>query len=83
MLEPEQLLQAHLQPFLSEQTVALQSRLESTQVANKQLADEVTAQRAEIDSLLSGLEGVIGDLENASNVLHGKESDGLPEILKG
>ena len=75
--KPEQLLQLHLQPFTSEQTAGLQSRLESAQAGNRQLAEEIEAQQSEINALLSGLEYAIADLDNANRAFQAHGTDDL------
>lgn len=45
---------------------ALNAKLESTQSQNAELAERIQSQRKEIESLLSGLEAVVGDLEGAA-----------------
>lgn len=49
---------------------------------NRQLAEEIKMQRSEIDALLTGLESVVGDLENANQALLGKEMDGVVEVIR-
>lgn len=66
---PPTLLTAHLHPFLEQHTSSLQSQLESTQQANTVLAADVRAQRAEIERLLSGLEGAAADISGAADAL--------------
>ncbi|KAB8616658.1 hypothetical protein FH972_025993 [Carpinus fangiana] len=64
-LPPEVVLAAHLRPFLTAQTDALEARLGATQERNLALVDTVRRQREEIEALVSGLEGVVRDLEEA------------------
>lgn len=65
-LSPDELYRAHLTPYLRETQAALSSKIESTENENAELAQRVQAQRIEIESLLSGLESVVADLEGAA-----------------
>lgn len=65
-LSPDELYRAHLTPYLQETQTTLDSKIESTQSENAELAQRVQAQRIEIESLLSGLESVVADLEGAA-----------------
>lgn len=64
-LGPEQLYQAHLTPFLQEAQTALNTKIDTTQTQNATLAQDIQSQRLEIETLLSSLESVVGDLEGA------------------
>lgn len=44
----------------------LDAKINSVQNQNAELAEKVQAQRSEIESLLSGLEAVVADLEGAA-----------------
>jgi kinetochore protein NNF1 len=66
LLGAEDLYQAHLAPYLQVAQSTLDSRLEAVQSQNAELAARIQAQRREIESLLSGLEVVVGDLEGAA-----------------
>ncbi|KAJ4304182.1 hypothetical protein N0V88_001794 [Collariella sp. IMI 366227] len=50
-------------------TAHLTTALESTQASNAQLWSDIQSQRAEIESLLSGLEKVMRDIDGANEVL--------------
>ncbi|PWY86351.1 MIND kinetochore complex component Nnf1 [Aspergillus sclerotioniger CBS 115572] len=65
-LSPEELYRAHLLPCLMETQSDLDAKIESVQTENVELAGKVQAQRLEIESLLSGLEAVVADLEGAA-----------------
>ncbi|KAI9041694.1 uncharacterized protein KD926_006592 [Aspergillus affinis] len=65
-LSPDELYRAHLAPYLLETQTTLDSKIEATQTENAELAQRVQAQRVEIESLLSGLESVVSDLEGAA-----------------
>jgi len=69
LLPPASLLAAHLGPFLVEQTSAITNSLTAVQADNANVADAITSQRAEIEGLLRGLEGVVRDLEGAAAVV--------------
>lgn len=64
-LNAKELYQAHLTPYLEKAQATLDSKLEETQEENAELAEKIQLQRQEIESLLSGLEGVVSDLEGA------------------
>ncbi|KUL87490.1 hypothetical protein ZTR_04592 [Talaromyces verruculosus] len=66
MLDAEGLYKAHLTPYLQEAQVALNAKIETAQSQNAVLAEKVLAQRKEIESLLSGLEAVMADLEGSA-----------------
>ncbi|KAK1141972.1 hypothetical protein N8T08_008295 [Aspergillus melleus] len=65
-LSPDELYRAHLAPYLHETQTTLDLKIEATQAENAELAQRVQAQRIEIESLLSGLESVVSDLEGAA-----------------
>ncbi|PGH17127.1 hypothetical protein AJ79_01265 [Helicocarpus griseus UAMH5409] len=65
-LGANELYQAHLAPYLAEAQSSLNTKLGTVQGENTRLAEKVTAQRREIEQLLSGLEAVIGDVEGAA-----------------
>ncbi|OJJ69306.1 hypothetical protein ASPBRDRAFT_32166 [Aspergillus brasiliensis CBS 101740] len=65
-LSPEELYRAHLLPQLMETQADLDAKINSVQNQNVELAGKVQAQRSEIESLLSGLEAVVADLEGAA-----------------
>lgn len=56
-------------PFLEKQATAMNTKLVETQQANTELLSTVTAQRAEIESLVRGLENVIKDLEASAQTM--------------
>jgi kinetochore protein NNF1 len=66
MLNADDLYQAHLTPYLQQAENALNAKLETAQAQNAALAERVLAQRQEIESLLSGLESVMTDLEGSA-----------------
>lgn len=80
----KELYQAHLTPYLQEAQSTLDSELESLQSQNVELAKRIQIQREEIQSLLSGLEAVVGDLEGAANasIQFSKENDLRQEVVQ-
>jgi kinetochore protein NNF1 len=68
-LSAEELYAAHLTPYLQEATQILESRLQSSQQENHNLMEKIMAQRAEIERLVSGVEGVVRDLEGSVEVM--------------
>lgn len=67
MLNADGLYKAHLVPYLQEAQMALNGKLETAQSQNAALAEKVLTQRKEIETLLSGLEAVMADLEGSAN----------------
>jgi kinetochore protein NNF1 len=67
MLDANGLYKAHLTPYLQEAQATLNARIETAQSQNVALAEKVLAQRKEIESLLSGLEAVMADLEGSAD----------------
>ena len=63
----KELYQAHLTPYLQEAQSTLDSELELLQSQNVGVAERIQNQRKEIQSLLSGLEIIVEDLEGAAN----------------
>lgn len=79
-LSADELYAAHLSSCLQQATGTLQSRLASSQQENQQLMEKITSQRAEIERLVGGLEGVVRDLEGSVEVMGsgmGKGVEGL------
>jgi kinetochore protein NNF1 len=68
-LSAEELHTAYLTPYLQQATTMLDTRLKNTQEDNKALMQRITDQRAEMESLVQGLEGVVADLEGSVEVL--------------
>ena len=56
---------AHLTPYLQQATQMLESRLQHSQQDNQALAEKIAAQRAEIERLVGGIEGIVRDLEGS------------------
>ncbi|KAJ4373891.1 hypothetical protein N0V83_002630 [Neocucurbitaria cava] len=68
-LTPSEIHLAHLMPFLEQQATEMNTRLVETQQANTELLSTVTAQRAEIETLVRGLGNVIQDLEVSAQTM--------------
>ena len=64
-------------PFLEQQAAAMNTSLAETQRANTALLPVVTAQRAEIEALVRGLEGVVADLEASAAIMSQDDVQGL------
>ncbi|KAH7079073.1 Nnf1-domain-containing protein [Paraphoma chrysanthemicola] len=68
-LTPSEIHLAHLMPFLEQQASDMNTKLAETQQSNNDLLATVTAQRAEIEAMVRGLEGVIHDLEVSAQMM--------------
>lgn len=60
---------AHLAPQLTALHAQLQAQLKTSEARNADLAATVTAQRNEIEGIVSGLEATIRDIEGANRVM--------------
>ena len=69
LLPPSELYNAHLSPQLVPIQAELEERLRNTQARNEHLVALIQRQREEVESLVSGLEAVVSDLEGANGVL--------------
>ncbi|GAD99704.1 MIND kinetochore complex component Nnf1 [Paecilomyces variotii No. 5] len=83
-LGAEELYRAHLAPFLQEAQHSLNEELEATQAQNAELAEKIRQQRLEIESLLSGLEVIVADVEGAAGATaqFSKENNLREEVVK-
>ena len=70
-LSAEELYLAHLSPQLEVIRAELEGRVKATRGRNEELVERITRERAEIEALVGGLEGVVRDLESANVVLEG------------
>lgn len=61
----------------------MNTKLCETQTSNTELLSTVTAQRAEIEALVRGLENVIQDLEVSAQVMAQDDVQGLSKEIKG
>ncbi|KAK3357032.1 Nnf1-domain-containing protein [Lasiosphaeria hispida] len=68
-LPADAVLAAHLAPHLAAQQSQLNARLQNVQADNVRLFDDIQAQRAEIEALLSAVESVLVDMDGASALL--------------
>lgn len=69
-------------PFLETQAAEMNTRLVDAQQANTQLLSTVTAQRAEIEALVHGLENVVQDLEASAQMMGQEEVQGLSKEMR-
>ena len=79
-LTAEELQSAHLIPYLQTAEQELQTKLKATQTQNEAMMQSITAQRAEIEQLVFGLEAVVRDLEGSVEAMSagmGRGVDGL------
>ena len=68
-LTPAEIHLAHLMPFLEKQATDMNAKLVETQQLNKELLSIITAQRAEVEALVRGLENVIQDLDASARTM--------------
>jgi kinetochore protein NNF1 len=68
-LSAQELYDAHLTPYLQEATQMLELRLRTSQQDNQALMEKIATQRAEIERLVGGIEGVVKDLESSVEVM--------------
>ncbi|KAI9880716.1 MAG: hypothetical protein M1830_000999 [Pleopsidium flavum] len=76
-LPPQALYLAHLTPYLQQAQSSLNAKLQTTQSQNAQLVRKIEDQRAEIERLVGGLEGVVSDLEEAREAVGGFVKGGM------
>jgi len=81
-LSPSEIHLAHLMPFLEQQATQMNTKLVETQQSNTELLSAVTAQRAEIEALVRGLESVIQDLEASAQVMATDDVQGLSTEIR-
>lgn len=83
-LGAEELYKAHLAPYLRDAQDALNEKLEATQAQNAELAEKIRQQRLEIESLLSGLEAIVADVEGAATATaqYSKENSLREEVVR-
>lgn len=78
-LPPSSLYLSHLAPSLADQRAALETRLNTAQSENADLLQKVIQQRQHIESLVSGLENVVADLDASNTALPHDEMLALTE----
>lgn len=69
-------------PFIEKQAGDMNAKLAETQQSNTELLSTVTAQRAEIEALVRGLENVIQDLEVSAQMMAEDDVQGLSKEIK-
>jgi kinetochore protein NNF1 len=70
---------AHLGPLLNAQQSALQTSLATLEEQNASLAETIIQQRAEMDTLVRGLETLVGDLQKAAEMVQSNQIRHLTE----
>ena len=73
---------AHLGPFLNSQETALKTSISTLEEQNTALAETVIQQREEIDTVVRGLEALVGDLEKAAEMVQSEEVRKLTQETK-
>ncbi|KAF7677469.1 hypothetical protein GT037_004328 [Alternaria burnsii] len=68
-LTPAEVHLAHLMPYLEKQATEMNTKLVETQQSNTELLSTITAQCAEIEALIRGLENVIQDLDASAQIM--------------
>lgn len=81
-MAPADIHLAHLMPFLEKQATAMNAKLVETQQSNTELLSTVTAQRAEIEALVRGLESVIQDLDASAQIMGQDDVQNLSKEIK-
>lgn len=81
-LPPSSIYLAHLMPFLEEHTTLLNAQLAATQDSNTELLSTITAQRAEIETLVRSLEDVTRDLETSAQMMGQDSVQGLSKEIR-
>jgi Nnf1 len=77
MFSADELYTGHLTPFLEEASNELRMRLQTTQRRNQEMIQTIESQRAEIQMLMAGLEGVAEDIEQSVAALESGDLQGL------
>ena len=81
-LTPSEIHLAHLMPFLEKQAAEMNTNLSRIQQSNTDLLATVTAQRAEIEALVRGLENVVQDLEVSAQMMAQDDVQSLSKDIK-
>ncbi|KAL6244500.1 hypothetical protein RBB50_008742 [Rhinocladiella similis] len=79
-LSADELYGAHVTPYLQQAKTELYSKLQTTQQDNVVMAAKVNDERAEIEQLLKGFEGVILDIEGSVAAMYVNEQHGLNDL---
>jgi len=69
-------------PFLEKQAAEMNTNLSRIQQSNTDLLATVTAQRAEIEALVRGLENVVQDLEVSAQMMAQDDVQSLSKDIK-
>lgn len=81
-MTPAEIHLAQLTPFIEKQAAEMNAKLSETQQLNADLLSTVTAQRAEIEALVRGLEYVVQDLENSAQMMAQDDVQDLSKEIK-
>ena len=68
-LPPSALVNAHLASFLSDTTTSITTETARLEAQNAQMMEQIKRQRGEMEGLVSGLEGVVRDLERSAGMV--------------
>ena len=68
---------AYLTPFLHQAAETLEQKLHDTQALNADMMHGIQAQQAEIQLLVSGLEGIVEDIEGSLQAMGSDGSSGV------
>lgn len=82
-LGPDALLSSHLGPFYSVQNDIISAQLADVQRSNETFMEEITQQRTELQHLVDGLGGIVGDLEKSAGLMRRDEVQGLIGEVRG
>lgn len=81
-LQPQDLVSAHMGPYLSQQEATLSSTLTSLDGRNADLIQLVRAQGVEISTCLASLEAMIQDIERSASLVQDTDMQLLTEDIK-
>lgn len=76
-LDGEELYKAWLSPGLVEAEKTLSGRLRESQESNQKAMQDIVKQREEIERLVAGLEGMVGDVEASVKAMQEGDIDGM------
>ncbi|KAK6383895.1 hypothetical protein LTS17_003187 [Exophiala oligosperma] len=79
-LSADELYGANVTPFLQQAKTEVSSKLQTTQQDNAMMAAKVNDERAEIEQLLKGLEGVVQDIEGSVAAMYAHEQNDPSEL---
>jgi hypothetical protein len=78
----DELYAAHIGSFLQQTNKELEEKIKTTQVNNQDMMQSILSQRAEMEELTRGLEGVIEDLEGSVQAMTGADESETDWIKK-